>query len=145
MKKIAALPIFDRLVDEDVEHSFELEAKRFVSLEELKISIANDLSRLLNTKISPFWVEYSKTMMMPFSYGVNATAPNRAETVFEIQDLEARISQVIAEYEPRLKNVRVQVVSYGADPCKAGVQVDGEVIDEGKRIPLSFPIVMETL
>lgn len=144
MKKIAALPIFDRLVDDNLDEKFELEAKRFITFEELKESISADLTRLLNTKISEFWVEYSKSMMIPFSYGINATAPSMSETVFEIQDLESRISQIIKEYEPRLKNVRVEIVSYGVDPGRAGVQIDAEVADGDKRIPLSFPIVMET-
>lgn len=144
MKKIAALPIFDRLVDENIEESFEMEAKRYISLEELKESIAEDLSRLLNTRISPFWVDYSKKMMIPFSYGINSTAPSYAETVFEIQDLEGRIRRVISEFEPRLANVQVHVLSLGADPGKACVQIDADFSDGDKRIPLSFPIVMET-
>lgn len=144
MKKIAVLPIFDRLVDEKIEDSFESEVKRYISLEELKLSISEDLTRLLNTKISPFWVDYAKTMMIPFSYGINSTAPSSAETVFEIQDLESRIRHVIAEFEPRLTNVQVHILSLGVDPGKACLQIDATVADEDKRIPLSFPIVMET-
>ncbi|MBO4405829.1 MAG: type VI secretion system baseplate subunit TssE [Alphaproteobacteria bacterium] len=144
MKKIAVLPIFDRLVDEKIEESFESEAKRYISLEELKLSISEDLTRLLNTKVSPFWVDYAKTMMIPFSYGINSTAPSSAETVFEIQDLESRVRHVIAEFEPRLTNVQVHILSLGVDPGKACLQIDAAVADGDKRIPLSFPIVMET-
>ncbi len=145
MKKIAVLPIFDRLVDENVEESFEPEVKRYISLEELKLSISEDLTRLLNTKISPFWADYAKKkMMIPFSYGINSTAPSSAETVFEIQDLESRVRHVIAEFEPRLTNVQVHILSLGVDPGKACLQIDANVADGDKRIPLSFPIVMET-
>ena len=144
MKKIAALPLFDRLVDLDPKESFEIEVKRYVSLEELKESISNDLTKLLNTRLSPFWVEYSKEMMIPYSYGINATAPSSVETVFEIQDLESRIRHVIAEFEPRLTNTSVHIISIGLDPGKTFVQIDADVFDGKKRVPLSFPIVMET-
>ena len=144
MKKISVLPLFDRLVDENIDESFETVAKRFIELDELQESIEQDLTRLLNTKISPFWVDYSKTMKIPFSYGINSTAPSCAETVFEIKDLESRIRQVISEFEPRLTNVQVHIVSIGVDPGKAYLQIDACVADNNKRIPLSFPIVMET-
>ena len=145
MKKISALPLFDRLVDENIEESFELEAKHYIELDELQESIAQDLTRLLNTRISPFWVDYSKTMKIPFSYGINSTAPSSAETVFEVQDLEGRVRHVIAEFEPRLTNVQVHVVSMGVDPGKACLQIDADVAGGDKRVPLSFPVVMETL
>ncbi len=144
MKKVSVLPLFDRLVDEDVDASFEVEARRFISFDELKESIIKDLTLLLNTKISPFWVEYSKTMKIPFSYGINSTAPSSAENVFEIQDLESRISRVIADFEPRLKNVQVQILTMGVTPGKADVQIDANVAAGNLRVPLSFSIVMET-
>ena len=144
MKKVSVLPLFDRLVDEDVDASSEIEARRFISLDELKESIAKDLTLLLNTKISPFWVEYSKTMKIPFSYGINSTAPSSAETVFEIQDLESRIKHIISEFESRLKNIQVQILTMGVTPGKADVQIDADVASGNLRVPLSFSIVMET-
>ncbi len=143
MKKVSVLPLFDRLVDEDVDASSEVEARRFISLNELKESITKDLTLLLNTKISPFWVEYSKTMKIPFSYGINSTAPSSAETVFEIQDLENRIKRVISDFESRLKNVQVQILTMGVIPGKADVQIDADVAAGNLRVPLSFSIVME--
>ena len=143
MRKVAVLPIFDRLVDDNPEESFEIEAKHYISIDDLHESISKDLTLLLNTKISPFWVDFSKTMKIPFSYGVTCTAPSSAETVFEIQDLESRVKRVISEFESRLTNVQVHVVSYGVDPGKAYLQIDADVIEGNKRVPLSFPIVMD--
>lgn len=143
MKKVSVLPLFDRLIDENPDASFEVSARRFISFDELKESITKDLTLLLNTKISPFWVDYSKTMKIPFSYGINSTAPSSAETVFEIQDLENRIKQVISTFEPRLKNVQVQILTMGVTPEKADVQIDADVAAGSLRVPLSFSIVME--
>ena len=144
MRKVAVLPIFDRLVDDNPKESFEVEAKYYISIDELHESISKDLTLLLNTKISPVWIDYSKTIKFPFSYGVTCTAPSSAETVFEIQDLESRVKRVITEFESRLTNVQVHVVSYGVDPGKAYLQIDADIVEGNKRVPLSCPIVMET-
>ena len=82
-------------------------------------------------------------MKIPFSYGINSTASSSAETVFEIQDLENRIKQVISTFEPRLKNVQVQILTMGVTPEKADVQIDADVAAGSLRVPLSFSIVME--
>ena len=143
MKKVSVLPLFDRLVDEDADASTEVEARRFISFDELKESITKDLTLLLNTKISPFWVEYSKTMKIPFSYGINSTAPSSSETVFEIQELENRIRRVISNFEPRLKNIHIQILTMGVTPGKSDVQIDADVAAGNFRVPLTFSIVME--
>lgn len=141
MKHVATLPIFDRLIDENVEQSSEHNLKKYISLDELKESIMRDLSLLMNTRVSSFWMGFPSAL--PYSYGISITAPNYAETVFEIQALENRATKVITMFEPRLKNVKVHIINYGVDPGKAFMQIDADVMLDEKRIPLSFPIVME--
>lgn len=143
MKNAGTLPIFDRLVDENIEESFEKVEKKYVSSDELKESIKKDLSLLLNTRVSPFWYSYAQGASMPYLYGANITAPNFAETVFEIQTLENRIKQVIERFEPRLKNIQVHFVSLGANPGSAFIQIDADVLINKQRTPLTFPIVVD--
>ncbi|MBQ3564985.1 MAG: type VI secretion system baseplate subunit TssE [Alphaproteobacteria bacterium] len=143
MKHIGVTPLFDRLIDDDVESMSEKIDKKHVSLEGLKESIREDLTRLLNTKISPFWVEYTKHMAMPFSYGINLTAPSAAETVFEIQNLENLINQVIAKYEPRIQNARAHLIPTESNLSKAYIQIDADLIVGEKRTSLTFPIFVE--
>ena len=143
MKNVGILPIFDRLVDENLEEPFEKIAKKYVSENELKESIMNDLSLLLNTRVSPFWREYEDKISMPYIYGADITAPNSVETVFEIQALESKVKRVIDLFEPRLSNTQVHFTSLGANPGSACVQINADVLINQQRVPLTFPIVVD--
>jgi type VI secretion system lysozyme-like protein len=136
--------LFEKLTDEDPETQFERIPKRISDVDELKRSIIEDLSRLLNTRVAPLWKNICK-ITTPFSYGVNVTAPTSAENVFEIQELEARINDVIKQFEPRLLDIQSHVVNVGSDPSILFVNVEATVKVEDRKIPLSFPIIVGSL
>jgi type VI secretion system protein ImpF len=139
MANVAITSLFDKLIDENPEESFEKNPKRFFTIGELQDSILKDLTYLLNTRVSPFW----KQNRLPFSYGVNITAPMSVENVFEIQELESRIDEVIGQFEPRLINAKSTVVNMGNDPSAIFVTIDAMIHSENHRTPLSFPLVIE--
>ncbi|MDR2766145.1 MAG: type VI secretion system baseplate subunit TssE [Holosporaceae bacterium] len=138
------IPLFEKLTDEDPEASFERIPKRVSTVDELKQIIGEDLSRLLNTRVPSLWRNVCE-ITTPFSYGVNVTAPTSAESVFEIQELEARINYVIRQFEPRLLNAQAHVASSGGDPSILFVNIEALMKMEDLRIPLSFPVVIGTL
>ena len=145
MSNAVIKPLFEKLVDEDTEVPFEKTPKRFSSLIELQSSIIEDLSRLLNTRIAIFWKNRAdKSLYTPFSYGINITSDISAENVFAMQELEARIEKVIAQFEPRLMNAKAHVQGTGSDPSFLFVNIDAIVIVENRRVPLSFPVVLNT-
>ncbi len=137
------LPIFDRLIDEDIEHSSEPMIKRYVSENELKESLQRDLTLLLNTRVSPFWKESAEKSSMPFSYGANVTAPRFAETVFEIQALEQEVIKALNQFEPRLQNIQVKTVEAAGVAGKALIYIDAYLCIENRRTPMSFPIAVD--
>ncbi|MDR0632315.1 MAG: type VI secretion system baseplate subunit TssE [Holosporaceae bacterium] len=139
MTNAAITPLFERLVDENPEASFEKKSKRFLTFEELQNSILNDLSYLLNTRVAPLW----KSGPLPYSYGVNVTAPTSAENVFEIQELESRIDNVVRRFEPRLVNAKSQVINVGSDPSCIFISIDAAITLENHKTPLSFPVVID--
>lgn len=143
MKNVGMRPIFDRLIDEDLEEPFETVSKKYFSVDDLKSSIMKDISLLLNTRLAPFWSNYAGTPALPYSYGANITAPNSVETTFEIQALENKVKNVITQFESRLTNVKIHFVSLGASPGRALIQIDADVITSERRIPLTFPIVLD--
>jgi type VI secretion system lysozyme-like protein len=141
MTNAAITSLFEKLIDENPEELFEKKPKRFSTFNELQESIFRDLSRLLNTRVSIFWKENKITV--PYSYGVNVTAPMSAENVFEIQELETRIDNVIRQFEPRLINAKSQVLNVGNDPSSVFINIEATVILEDRKTPLSFPIVID--
>ncbi|GHU12419.1 hypothetical protein FACS189449_06030 [Alphaproteobacteria bacterium] len=144
MSNAATAPLFDRLIDEDMDVPFEKTPKMFSSLEEIQTSIMTDLSRLLNTRVAIFWKNYSdKNALLPFSYGVSVTGVLSADSVFELQELESRIEAVIAKFEPRLLSAKCSIQSIGSDHASLFVNIDAAMIFENRRRLLSFPIVID--
>lgn len=145
MPNLVVTPLFEKLVDEDIEIAFEKQPKRFSSLAELQSSIIEDLSRLLNTRIAIFWKNCAdKSLSTPFSYGINITSDISTENVFAMQELETRLEKVIAQFEPRLINAKAHIQGTGNDPSFLLINIDAMVILENRRIPLSFPVVFNT-
>jgi type VI secretion system protein ImpF len=144
MEVAASVPLFERLIDDNPEESFEKHSKRFLTFLELQESVLRDLSYLLNTRVSPFWKNYADNTATPYSYGVNVTAPTSAENVFEIQALESRVDEVVRLFEPRLVNAKSSVVGPGSDPSNVFVNVEATMDMEHRKMPLSFPVVIDT-
>ncbi|MCR5224695.1 MAG: type VI secretion system baseplate subunit TssE [Alphaproteobacteria bacterium] len=143
MENVVTAPLFERLVDENTDVPFEKNPKRYLPLSELQEVILKDLSNLLNTRVAIFWQNYVSKITVPYAYGVNATCTVSAENVFEIQELESRIDKVIQQFEPRLINARTHVVGTGTDPSTLFINIDAEIIFEGHKTPLTFPVVVD--
>ncbi|MDR2723652.1 MAG: type VI secretion system baseplate subunit TssE [Holosporaceae bacterium] len=141
MINTAAISLFEKLIDENSEELFENKNQRLLTFNQVQNSILKDLSYLLNTRVSLFWKDYGNKI--PYSYGVNVTAPSSAENVFEIQELESKIDNVIKQFEPRLINAKSQLINSGNDPSSICVNIEASVILENREIPLSFPLVID--
>ncbi|MDR3151551.1 MAG: type VI secretion system baseplate subunit TssE [Holosporaceae bacterium] len=142
----AITPLFERLVDEDTEIPFEKTPKRFSSKAEFQESIMKDLSRLLNTRVSTFWKDYGdkSSATLPFAYGVNVTDCSiSAESVFELQELQKRIDNVIALFEPRILNAKSTVTNISNDHTSLCITINASIMLENQRTFLSFPIIVE--
>ena len=145
MPKLSITPLFEKLLDEDTEIPFEKVPNAFMTFEELQKSIMDDVSRLLNTRISVFWKDYAqKNQMTPFSYGVDITAAISTENVVEMRELEVRIENALKTFEPRLIEPKVYVQGVGNDPSSLFINIDALVEMENRRVPLSFPVVLNT-
>jgi type VI secretion system lysozyme-like protein len=140
MTNVAITPLFEKLIDEDIEEQFEKNPKRFSTFDQFQESIAEDLSRLLNSRVSITWK--NNPIKTPYAYGVNVVAPGSAENVFEIQELQSRIDGAIKQFEPRLINARSTVTGAGSVPGSVFANIDAEVNLENRKAPLSFPIVI---
>lgn len=145
MPKVSIAPLFERLTDENTEIPFEKVPKSFSSLEEMRASIIEDISRLLNTRISAFWRDYEqKNRITPFSYGVDISAALSTENTAEMRALEAHIEKALRTFEPRLIDPKVYVQGTENDPGSLFINIDASIIMENRRIPMSFPVILNT-
>lgn len=104
--------VFDRLLDDDPANSREPATSRRQLLRELKQSVSRDLENLLNTRQRcgewPAPLEELETSLvnygLPDFTGVNMSLPSERER------LRGVIEQVIEQFEPRFRTVRVKLL-----------------------------------
>lgn len=145
MPNLFTAPLFKKLMDENTEIPFEKIPDSFLSFEELQSSIAEELSQLLNTRISVFWKDYvQNNRTIPFSYGVDITTAIYTENAVEMRKLETHVENAIKTFEPRLIDPKAYIQGFGKDPSSLFINIDASVMAENRRIPMSFPIILNT-
>lgn len=143
MSTLSRSPLFEKLTDENPELFFEKIPKKLLSFKELRESIREDVSRLLNTRLPIFWKDYqNKSRCKPFVYGVSITASTFTEDIVEIRKVEAHIENVLGMFEPRLIDPRVKVKKLDNIPEALFAYIDAAVKIEDRRLPISFPITV---
>lgn len=100
--------LLDRLIDVDPDHQVEPHLTRAESLRRLRASVRRDIEWLLNTvKVNdapPGLTELKKSL---YSYGIPDLASMSLESPQDGQRLLRGLESAIAQFEPRLLNVRV--------------------------------------
>lgn len=142
MEYAAIAPVFDRLIDEDIDTPLDIRPKQFLSIEELQMSIIRDLSNLLNTRATLSWHMCIEKIATPYAYGVEIKIPTSPENVFEIQELEANIDKAIRDFEPRLIDAHSHVTGIGDPAGTLEIFIDAIIAYKNHHSPLSFPIVI---
>lgn len=141
MSNISLAPLFEKLLDEDTEIVFENTPKSLLTFKELQRSLIDDISRLLNTRLSFFWKDHvNSNHVSPFTYGVDITAAISTEDVVQMRELEIRIENALQRFESRLIEPKVSVQQIPDNLNMLFVNIDGHVMIENRRALVSFPI-----
>jgi type VI secretion system protein ImpF len=105
--------VLDRLIDSNPELEQEPPASRFQLLRELRESVRRDLEMLLNTRIRPLDTPTNLTHLKQSL--VNFGVPDFTGVPMGAQDereaFGKRLERIIKDFEPRFKNVKVQLLS----------------------------------
>lgn len=105
-----AVPLLDRLVDENPHAGDESVPKRTCSAEDYKRSVLRDVLNLLNTRVSRSgWLE-GGSIPTVLDYGLPDLGGRTAESPIDATQLEKQVSMAIRAFEPRLENIRVATV-----------------------------------
>lgn len=102
--------LLDRLIDPDSEGTV---ARRGYSIEQMYRTVQRDLEDLLNTRHTAYGVpeEYVELHRSVYGYGLPDLVSLNQLTDSERGRIASVIEQVIDRFEPRLKNVRVTIIS----------------------------------
>ncbi|WP_437755075.1 type VI secretion system baseplate subunit TssE [Sorangium sp. So ce1389] len=133
------VPLFDRLVDEDLSQRSEARPKRSHDLDALRASVRRDLERLLGTRCPlPGDVALSRQRTV-VDYGLPDLDLGGRSLIKEERLRVARIvRQTIEAYEPRLSRIEVELLDPAEGGARYHVVVRAVLVTERVREPLSF-------
>ena len=103
--------ILDRLIDLEPGVSREPVQYRLLTVGRAKASVVRDLENLLNTKRS-VWAPpaaYREVNNSVFVYGLQDFTSQNPRSPMVRQQLRQQIERIISRFEPRLKNVKVNL------------------------------------
>lgn len=131
--------VLDRLIDDEPEVSFEPVQFRLLNMRQVKARVIRDLESLLNTRriIEPPPPEFSELNRSVFVYGIKdyTSLSPRSATVRKV--LRQEIERAIARFEPRLRNVKVQL-----EPDQKGhslrFRISAMLVIEPEKEPVQF-------
>ncbi len=133
--------LFDRLVDvPDWDERERL--LRVLNSEQLKASVRRELQRLLNTRCSiPLHrlVEEERSVV---NYGIpdfSSLSPHNADDHALIASI---VGQTITAFEPRLRQVRVEVGSAFSAESALWLNISAELVVGTFAEPVSFPLTL---
>jgi type VI secretion system protein ImpF len=103
--------ILDRLIDLEPGVSREPVQYRLLTVGRAKASVARDLENLLNTKRSVLAppAAYREVNNSVFVYGLQDFTSQNPRSPMVRQQLRQQIEKIISRFEPRLKNVKVNL------------------------------------
>jgi len=134
--------ILDRLIDLEPGVSHEPVQHRLLNFEQGKASVIRDLENLLNTKrqILPVPAAYKEVNNSLFVYGLRDFTSQNPKSLPVKQKLRQDIEKTISRFEPRLRNVTVQVDLPTQNERNIRFRITGLLVLD----PLAEPITFDT-
>jgi type VI secretion system protein ImpF len=136
--------ILDRLIDDEPEVSTEGLHSRGVSMRLVESSLLRDLENLLNTRrnILEPPAAYGELNRSLYTYGLRDYTAENPNNPAVIQNMRREIAQSIALFEPRLKNVVVQIDA-GREGRELFFRIVGTMVVESFAEPVAFDIQLD--
>lgn len=134
--------ILDRLIDREPDVSRETVHGKLADIRAVKQSVIRDMENLLNTrrKIFPVPEEFREVNNSFFVYGLPDFSSLNPRSPQVKQMLRRDIEQTIARFEPRLKNIKVQLEMSDKMEQKIRFRITGILHME----PLLEPVTFDT-
>jgi type VI secretion system protein ImpF len=134
--------ILDRLIDLEPGVSREPVQYRFLSIGQAKTSVARDLENLLNTKrsvlVPPTGCREVNSSL--FVYGLQDFTSQNPKSPMVRQQLSQQIERVISRFEPRLKNVKVNLEMSSQSERNLRFRISALLVVD----PVSEPVTFDT-
>ena len=137
--------ILDRLIDEEPEISREPAQYRTSTIGQVKAAVTRDLENLLNTRrniqVPPTAFEELNNSL--FVYGVRDYTAQNPRSPAAKQQLRLDIEQTLRRFEPRLRNVTVQMESATASERNLRFRISAVLVADPVTEPVTFDTVFD--
>lgn len=132
--------LLDRLVDHEPGISHEPVRFRFANISQIKASVVRDLENLLNTKrqimVPP--AAYKELNNSLFVYGLRDFTSQNPKSSSVMQQLRRDIEKTIVRFEPRLKNMNVEIEKNRTNQSSIYFRITGLLVVEPIKEPVTF-------
>lgn len=141
----AQASILDRLIDLEPEVSQEPVQFRLQGLRQVKASVVRDLENLLNTKrpVEDPPDAFRNLRDSLFVYGLKDFSAHNPKAGTVRQQLRLEIERAISRFEPRLRNVVVQLETGGEKERSLRFRISAVLIVEPLAEPVTFDTVLD--
>lgn len=137
----ARVPLFDRL-DLSPEIDDEQRPFRILTREQLKASLRRELGRLLNTRCSLTLDQVGGEERSVVNYGVPDFSSLSAQNADDQVLIGRIVGQTVTAFEPRLRNVSVDVRPAPNDEAALYLFIDAMLVVGQFNEPVYFPVVL---
>lgn len=134
--------VLDRLIDEEPSLSHEPVQYRLLGIGQIKASVMRDVENLLNTRrnivIAPAAFKEVNTSL--FVYGLRDYTSQNPRSPSARQQLRLDVERTISQFEPRLKNVTVQLETSAHSERNLRFRITAMLVVE----PIAEPVTFDT-
>jgi type VI secretion system protein ImpF len=137
--------ILDRLIDHEPRNSSESQAQRSPPIAQVKAAVKRDLEWLLNTKqlVADRPADLRALSRSLLTYGMPDFTSSRLSNTFEQDRLRRVVEESIAQFEPRLTEVKVSVIEGKESDRSLRFRIDALLRAEPSPEPVTFDSVLQ--
>lgn len=136
--------LFDRLVDLHPEEDEGERPLRILNRDQMRASVRRELERLLNTRCSLPLHGLGEAERSVINYGIPDFSSLSAQNADDHELIASIISKTIAAFEPRLRQVRVEVRPLDNDEGTLWLSIEGVMAIDMFNEPVSFPVLLNS-
>jgi type VI secretion system lysozyme-like protein len=139
----ARRPLFDRLVDYEPQLEREVRPLRALDGRGLKESVRRELQTLFNTRCEFSAQRLPVRDRSVINYGIPDFSHFSAHNMEDRRKLATILRHAIEAFEPRLRNVRVELVEAPGDPSSLGGVIEAMLAVGNLAEPIAFRTVLQ--
>jgi type VI secretion system protein ImpF len=137
-------PLFDRLLDDGINVRQPVSPTRSLDMPSLRESVRADLSRLLNTRTNLRGAVKDLASGTVLDYGIPSLSPISPASDDDRRILAELLEKIVAQYEPRLRSVRILVQQDKTDPRALIGVVYGNLVSGNEMENVYFPLALDS-